>query len=240
MIRRLVVLPLLGMAFASAWSQTTPTSLPGLAAPVQLTRDSDGVTHVLARNESDLWFMQGWVHARDRLFQMDEFRRTASGTLAELLGPAALASDVQLRTIGLRRAAERSLAALSPAARAALESYARGVNAYVGAHALPAQYGALELTRIPPWTATDSLAIGKLFAANLSLEIDVDSTIALASYQQAGALLGFDGKALFFEDLDRAAPFDPASTVPDAMRSGPRRRPGWVDRAGAGTGLDQG
>jgi penicillin amidase len=213
--------------------------LAGLAAPAELRVDSSGITHVLARSEADLWFMQGFVHARDRLFQMDEFRRTASGTLAELLGPGALASDVQFRTLGLRRAAERSLAALSPEARAALEAYARGVNAYVAGHPLPVQYAALELTRLAPWTALDSVAIGKLFAAELSLEIDVDSTLALAAYQQAGAQAGFDGLALFFEDLDRAAPFDTAATVPDASQSRPRAHSGaGVARAAGSAGVN--
>ena len=195
-----------------------PVKLGGLAAPALLTRDSSGIVHVQTRSEADLWFMQGYVHARDRLYQMDEFRRTASGTLAELLGTGALASDVQLRTLGLRRAAERSLAALSPDARAALDAYARGVNAYVAGHPLPLQYAALELTRFAPWTPLDSVVIGKLFAAQLSLETDVDDTLALAAYQRAGAAAGFDGKALFFDDLDRAAPLDPAATLPDAQQ----------------------
>jgi penicillin G amidase len=243
MIRRLVACALLVLpVLSTAWAQSSVSmqaaggvSLPGLSAPAQLMRDRDGLTHIVARNEGDLWFMQGWVHARDRLFQMDEFRRTASGTLAELLGPAALPSDVQFRTLGLRRAAERSMAALSPSGRAALQSYANGVNAYVTASALPVQYAALEITHIPPWTPVDSLAIGKLFAASLSLEIDTDSTVALASYRQAGAALGFDGKALFFDDLDRAAPFDTASTLPDAMQGRIHRNTaGWNARSSEG------
>ena len=78
-----------------------------------MVRDIDGIAHIRASNEHDLFFLQGWVHAGDRLFQMDVTRRQASGTLAELLGQGALPSDVQLRTIGLRRAAERSLPAQS-------------------------------------------------------------------------------------------------------------------------------
>ncbi|MDR7298037.1 penicillin amidase [Pelomonas aquatica] len=220
----------LGASLAQAQGAGDPTQqLAGLSAPVQLTRDRSGIVHVQARSEADLWFMQGYVHARDRLYQMDEYRRTASGTLAELLGPGALASDVQFRTLGLRRAAERSLAALSPEARAALEAYARGVNAYVATRPLPLQYGALELTRFAPWTPLDSVVIGKLFAADLSLQTDIDSTLALGAYQQAGAVAGFDGRALYFEDLNRAAPFDTAATLPDAQQ----RRP----QPGAGAGI---
>ncbi len=189
---------------------------PGLQAPAQLITDANGITHVAAVNEDDVYFLQGWVHARDRFFQMDYNRRVASGTLAELVGAAALPSDVQLRTIGLKRAAVRSLAAVSPAARASIAAYTRGVNAWLAANPLPPEYGALELTRADPWTEVDSVVVAKLIAFSLSFDLDIDPTIAFQSYLQAGQALGFNGQALFFEDLFRSAPFDPAATVPDA------------------------
>jgi penicillin amidase len=189
---------------------------PGLTQPAQLITDASGITHVFAANEDDLYFVQGWVHARDRFFQMDTNRRLASGTLAELLGAGALSSDVQLRTIGLRRAAQRSWAALSPATRVSISAYTRGVNAWLAASPLPPEYVALELTRADAWTEVDSVVIAKLIAFGLSFELDIDNTIAYQSYLQAGQALGFDGNALFFEDLFRSAPFDPAATVPDA------------------------
>ena len=84
-----------------------PPSVPGLRAAVFVLRDIEGIPHIIASNEHDMVMMQGWVHARDRLFQMDFSRRQASGTLAEMLGVSALESDVEFRTIGLRRSAER-------------------------------------------------------------------------------------------------------------------------------------
>lgn len=205
----------------------SPMPMAGLKAAAQVTRDTDGVYHIRANNEHDLFFMQGWVHARDRLFQMDQNRRTASGTLAELLGPGALASDVQLRTIGLRRAAQRSLDALSPETREALDAYASGVNAWVAANTLPPEYAVLELSRFEPWSPVDSVVIGKLIAFSLSFDLDVDATVALESYVKTGEALGFDGTKLFFKDLDRSAPFDPASTIPDAsVAKKPRGGPG--------------
>jgi penicillin amidase len=204
------------IAAAQDFSSGAPVGLPGLKAAARIIRDTDGIAHIRGQNEHDLFFLQGYVHAQDRLFQMDVSRREASGTLAELLGPAALPQDVQLRTIGLRRAAVRSLAVISSRALAALQAYADGVNAFVGSHPLPPEYGALELTQFEPWTVTDSLAVTKLIAFGLSFDLDIDPTIALLSYQKAGSLLGFDGNKLFFEDLDRSAPFDPASTIPDA------------------------
>jgi len=98
-------------------SNGQPQRLLGLQAAAQISRDSYGIAHIKAGNDHDLFFMQGWVHAQDRLFQMDYNRRQASGTLAELLGPAALAADVELRTIGIRRAAQRSLDVISRDAR---------------------------------------------------------------------------------------------------------------------------
>lgn len=182
-------------------------------------RDANGVPHILAQNEQDLFFLQGWVHTQDRFFQMDVSRRLASGTLAELLGPGALRSDVELRTIGLRRAAERSLPLLSPRTRAALEAYSAGVNAFLQSHPLPPEYGPLELTQVEPWASLDTLAIGKGILFSLSFNLDIELTLALLQYQAAGNALGFNGIALFFEDLFRSAPFDPASTIPDANQT---------------------
>src|SRR4029453_12156478 len=104
-----------------------------------------------------------------------------------------------------------------------LAAYADGVNAWVAGNPLPPEYAALSLTRVRPWTALDSVAVGKLQALGLSFDLDIDLTTALLGYQQAGQAAGFDGTALFFEDLWRAQPFTDASTVPDATRAAPGR-----------------
>src|SRR3712207_1212373 len=93
---------------------TARVEIRGLRAVASVVRDVDGVPHVKAANTHDLFFLQGYVHADDRIFQMDVSRRRASGTLAELIGSSALPSDVQMRTLGLRRAAERTLSILTP------------------------------------------------------------------------------------------------------------------------------
>lgn len=186
----------------------------------QIVVDKDGIPHLFAATEADLMYLQGYVHARDRLFQMDVTRRQAEGTLAELLGESALASDVQLRTIGVRRAAERSLQLASAELQRALESYASGVNAFVAAHALPQEYTSLELTKFRPWSEVDSLSVLKLVIFQLSFDLasDIQQTLTLRAYQAAGQQHGFDGTLLFLEDTNRAAPFDSASTIPDARR----------------------
>lgn len=195
---------------------------PGMRLPGQITRDASGVTQIRAFTDYDAAFLNGWAHAQDRLFQMDENRRTASGTLAELLGTAALGNDVQLRTLGLRRAAQLSQLEYSARVNELLEAYAAGVNAWVAANPLPPEYAAVEVTRFEPWTALDSIAVAKLLAFGLSFDLDVENTVALLTYQAAGQQLGVDGTKLFFEDLFRTAPFDPASTVPDATKGSSR------------------
>ena len=213
-----------------------PTKLPGLHAAAQVSRDTYGIAHIRAANDHDLYFLQGYVHAQDRLFQMDVNRRQPSGTLAELLGPGALASDVNLRTLGIRRAAVRSLAIVSPRAHAALQAYAEGVNAFARSHPLPPEYAALEMTRFEPWTDLDSMTVAKSITFGLSFGLDdIANTQALLSYSAAlGANAGF---ALFSEDLWRSQPFDLASTVPDATAAGHRRSmPPWAAEPAAHPG----
>src|SRR6266545_1776645 len=216
----LALLLLLPAGAAARPAGPTAAGTPGWAAGrgASVTRDAAGIARIHARSAHDLYLLQGWVHAQDRLFQMDVRRRQGEGTLAELLGPGALARDVQLRTIGLHRAAARSLPAISARARAALAAYAEGVNAWVAGHRLPPEYAALHLTAFRPWTSVDSLTVTKLVAFGLSFDLDLGLTVALASYQAAGRSAGFDGTKLFFEDLWRAQPFTPFTTVPDAAR----------------------
>ena len=192
--------------------------LPGLEGEVKVILDADGVPHIFADNDLDLTRAEGYVHARDRFFQMDTTRRQVSGDLAELFGAGQIGSDIQNRTIGLRRAAVRSLAVLTPSELALLQAYADGVNAYILNNPLPVEYGLLELTQVRAWDPVDSLVIGKAIAASLSLDIDIGPTLQLQEYV---AKLGLAGQALFFEDVRRAAPMDPASTVPDATGGTP-------------------
>ncbi|MGH0029025.1 MAG: penicillin acylase family protein [Myxococcota bacterium] len=195
--------------------------LPGLTAPVKVTTDHQGVWHIEAENDFDLALAQGYVHCRDRLFQMDDTRRQVDGTEAELLGSGRLPADIQARIVGLHRAAQRSFDAAPPRFQALLQSYADGVNHCIDTLPLPPDYGRLELTQVRPWEAVDSLKIGKAISASLSLDIDTGLTQTLFEYIGAGLVGGFDGQALFEQDVYRSAPMDPASTVPDATNGTP-------------------
>lgn len=237
------LLPLLALLAATptalAGGRAEFVDVPGLHAPAKVIRDRDGMPHIYAWDEHDALFVQGWVQAEDRLFQLDVLRRTAGGTLAELLGQGALASDIELQTIGLNRAAARSLDAYSEATRDGLQAYADGVNAWVAAHPLPVEYAELELTQFRPWTALDCALIGKALAFQLSFDLDINATLQYLAYRQQ--LGGIDPQlpdALFFLDVFRSAPFDPASSVPDA--SGPPVRPGKGHDKGDHKGHDGG
>jgi penicillin amidase len=143
--------------------------IQGLSAPVDITFDADGVPRIRAANDQDAAAALGFVHARDRMFQMDLMRRNASGRLSELAGPATLPLDRMMRTLGLRRAAEADYAALPADTRAILQAYANGVNAWI---ALRGRFAAPEFLLFgapEPWTPVDSLLWAKTMGLWLSL-----------------------------------------------------------------------
>jgi penicillin amidase len=137
--------------------------LPGLAAPVEVVRDRWGVPHVYAASEVDALFAQGFVHAQDRLFQMEYTRRLARGALSERFGVAALTADRWSRIVGFWRCVQQDAAQLGAAERAALASYAAGVNAFIAAnrYRMPAEFSLLGY-KPDPWTVEDTLGALKL------------------------------------------------------------------------------
>lgn len=144
--------------------------LSGLKERVTVQRDERGIPYIQAKNDEDLFFAQGYVTASDRLWQMDLFRRTARGELAEVLGTNALEEDKRHRTLGFAQAAEAEAAQASPQSRTLLEAYAKGVNAYIAsldAKSLPPEFQLLQYSP-RPWTPADSLIVVKLFYEALS------------------------------------------------------------------------
>lgn len=154
-----------GAAVAQAPPKSTPLTVAGES--VTLLRDGYGVPHVFAESDRGVYFGSGYAVAQDRLAQMERYRRTARGEMAELVGAGALAADREARTNGYTEAErEAQLAALTPGMRAALEAYAEGANAFLEAAktaGLPAEARRLGI-EIRPWKATDSIAIGQMMA----------------------------------------------------------------------------
>jgi len=157
-------------------------ALPGLSAPVRVLRDAHGIPYIFAANTPDLIRAQGFVTAQGRLFQIEGYRAIATGRLAESVGPGGLASDRQIRLLGLRRNAERHAKLLSPEARDFLTWYAEGMNAYITAHA---DDHPLELRLagfVPrPWTLEDMVTVLHFVnwsqAANFKAELTMQKLI---------------------------------------------------------------
>ena len=137
--------------------------LPGLQAPVEVVRDRWGVPHIYAKTERDLWFAQGFVHAQDRLWQMEEARRVAAGRISEGVGEEGIEIDRLARIVGFHRTAQVQVEHLNDDARTVLESYTSGVNAFISKYhnRLPMEFTLLGI-KPEPWTATDTLGIGLL------------------------------------------------------------------------------
>ncbi len=143
-------------------------SLPGLSAPVQIERDAHGVVRIRAHSLPDLFLAQGFVHAQERLWQMEFQRRIGQGRLSEILGEAALPQDRFLRTFGFYRAAEAAYARLYPEERDAVEAYVAGVNAFLAQNLpLPLEFRLLGF-RPEPFRGPDVLVWAKMMSFDLS------------------------------------------------------------------------
>ena len=144
-------------------------TLPGLSGPVDITFDTDWVPRIRAQSGTDAAAALGFIHARDRMFQMDLMRRAASGRLSEIVGPATLPMDRMSRTLGLRRHAMEDLATLPPETRDLLDAYARGVNAWIDLKGRFAAPEFLLLGAPEHWQPSDSLLWAKTMGLWLSM-----------------------------------------------------------------------
>ncbi|MEO0991362.1 MAG: penicillin acylase family protein, partial [Pseudomonadota bacterium] len=151
-------------------------TVTGISAELEIVRDNANVPHILGQTDTDSFFGLGYVHAQDRLWQMMLMRRTAQGRLSELFGPRTAKTDELMRRLDIYNLARASAAEQDRYAKEALDAYARGVNArieHVNAEGLGR--GAPEFFAFPPeiapWTASDSIAIAKVMAVQLSAHL---------------------------------------------------------------------
>jgi penicillin amidase len=144
-------------------------TLPSLSAPVEIIRDRWGIPHVSAASTYDLFFAQGFVHAQDRLWQMELNRRTAQGRLSELFGALALDTDRTARTFGFARLGRADWADASDDLKEVLLAYAAGVNTFLESPRvkLPVEFTLLR-HRPEPWGPEDSLAFARVMLWQLS------------------------------------------------------------------------
>jgi penicillin G amidase len=157
--------------YAATWGSA------GILDRVEIVRDNASVPHIYGTSDEDVFFGLGFAHAQDRLWQMTMLRRTAQGRLSELFGERTLRTDELVRRLDLYTLASNSVSVQDDYTTAALEAYARGVNAWldiVNREALGR--GAPEFwlfsPELAPWTPADSLAIGKLMALRLSTQLE--------------------------------------------------------------------
>jgi len=215
----LIVLLLLFVLVAAGvagllWSTLPPTSqkahIPGLTAPVTISLDADGIPRIQAATDPDAAAALGFVHARDRMFQMELMRRAASGRLPEIAGPPTLPMDRMMRVLGLRRRAEADLALLPPDTHALLEAYSRGVNAWIDQRGRRAAPEFLLLGAPEPWAPVDSLLWGETMGLWLS-----------ANWRTELSRLSLAGKAPQWM-IDTLWPPDTAAGNPEASLPAPR------------------
>ncbi|MFQ6125211.1 MAG: penicillin acylase family protein [Candidatus Heimdallarchaeota archaeon] len=159
--------------------------LPGLIDTVTIYRDSYGVPHIYANTEEDLYFATGYVHAQDRLWQLDITRRQFNGRLSEILGDVALETDIFYRTIGLERVANQSyqtFLAQDPDSTylRALHAYTKGINTYIEnmqPKDLPLEFRLINYEPTP-WRPHDTLAFANMMEWSLAGDIDLELIMA--------------------------------------------------------------
>jgi penicillin amidase len=174
-----VIVTVGGVAYITARALPTTSGtigVAGLDGEVQVHRDANGIAHIQATTTHDLFLAQGYVHAQERMWQMEVWRHISAGRLAELFGGEdQLETDRFIRTLGWRQAAERDLAAIGPEGLAVLEAYVEGVNAWLDAERGDLGLAWLVIGAEPePWTVLDTLTWGKVQAWNLGGNMDTE------------------------------------------------------------------
>lgn len=183
-MRRLIVSVVLGLVLLAALVATggylylrqslpdydADAAVPGLTAPIDIVRDADGIPHVFASNKLDGLFGLGYVHAQDRLWQMEFQRRIGHGRLSEIFGPPTIPQDRFLRTVGFGRAARSAWDHLPGETRRQIDAYVAGINAFIASHhgrRLPPEFTLLRFEP-EPFTGADVLVWVKMMAWDLS------------------------------------------------------------------------
>ncbi len=185
-------------AQAPATGARAALAVPGLRQPVEVIRDRWGLNHIYAGNEDDLFMAQGYLAAKDRLFQFEMWRRRATGTVAEILGPRELTRDIGTRLHQFRGNLDDELQHYHPRGKAIIEAYVRGINAQVdealrSPATLPIEFRMLGITPAK-WTPEVVISRHQALTSNAAEEVSFTRAIgALGSVEALQDLLWLQG-----------------------------------------------
>ena len=188
---------LLAGAAALAWyfnskqpQRSGTLNLTQLQAPVTVRYDERGVPHIRAENEADLYRVLGYVHAQDRLFQMEMMRRLAQGELSEVLGPKLVEVDRLFRTLGIRAYAKDVAAKFNPASPVskALTAYLDGINQFQATHPAPLEFDLLGIPK-RPFTVQDTAAMTGYLAYSFAATFRTEPALSFVRDKLGGAYL---------------------------------------------------
>ncbi len=182
--------------------------LPQLSQPVEIYKDRWGISHIYARNEQDLFFAQGFNAARDRLFQLEVWRRQATGTLAQILGPRELKRDIANRLFRYRGDVDQDLNWYHPHGAAIAQAFVNGINAYIAQteknpSLLPPEFRMLD---IRPGKWTPAVVISRFNGLRANLDEEMNTALAVRA-------IGADA----VNDLQHYQPTDPDLRIDPAI-----------------------
>ena len=171
-------------------------SVSGLLEPTEVIRDTMGVNHIYAKNEHDLFFAQGYCAAKDRLFQFEIWRRQATGTIAEILGPRELKRDIGTRLFKFRGDLKKEFNHYHPHGEAIINAFTEGINAYVGevqkdTSLLPLEFKLLGI-RPEKWTPEVVISRHQGLLGNLTEEITIGRAVATLGVEKIKQVSAFE------------------------------------------------
>jgi penicillin G amidase len=199
-MRKMIVLAVWVVAAAGPIGAAPPATtlqVAGLSQPVEILRDRWGINHIYAKSEGDLFFAQGWAAARDRLFQFEMWRRQATGTVAEILGPKELKRDIGTRLHMFRGDLKAELNWYHPRGEAIITAYVRGVNAYIAQalrtpSTLPIEFAMLGITPAP-WTPEVIISRHNALLSNIGQELNMAQAVRVLGVEKVKDIQYFQG-----------------------------------------------
>ncbi|HMS63822.1 MAG TPA: penicillin acylase family protein [Ignavibacteria bacterium] len=204
----IIVLAALGILFnnltkKSFYDESGVVKVKGISNKVNIYKSELGVSHIFAENESDMYFSLGYIHAQDRLWQMDITRRVAQGKLSEILGKDVLDYDILFRTIGINKNSEELYKKLSLKSKSLLSDYCKGVNYFIQENSkqLPLEFDILNY-KPEEWKPEHSLMILRLMGWELNLSWYTDLV-----FGEIVKKFGIEKARDFFPDYPEDAPF---------------------------------